>query len=876
MSLAPGTSLGPYEIVSALGAGGMGEVYRAKDTRLGRDVAIKILPPEMSLDTTRRQRFEREAKIVSGLNHPNICVLHDIGNQNGMDYLVMECVEGETLAARLKRGPLPLGQVTKYGAQIADALDKAHRSGVVHRDLKPGNIMLTKSGAKLLDFGLAKPSEETPATTLTTLPARGKASRTTQSELTEEGAILGTLRYMSPEALDGKEADERSDIFALGAVLYEMTTGKRAFEGKTLTGVMAAILEGDPIAPSQVQPMSPPNLDRLVKQCLAKDPDERMQSAHDVRLQLEGIGEAAAAERLGSGKKGWRTALWAVAALCLGAAITIGITSRLPLPQPKSMFRSLLLPPAGTSFKQNNFALSPDGTRLAFAATGRDGVDIIWLRTLSGAGAQPMKGSEGAMFPFWSPDSRSLGFFALGKLKVLDTASGTIRTLCEAVEGRGGTWNQEGTIVFAPDIIGPLFRIENGGGAPAQATELAQASRGQAHRWPFFLPDGNHFLYFVDWSSPDDPQNNGIYVGSLDGQKPKLISSELAGNVVFVQGRLLYARDRSLMAQPFSASRLEFTGPAVSLAQQEIATDLAFSQSGFTASENGVLVFQSTTDTTSQLAWFDSTGKELGGLAENGYGEPRISPNGRLVAFDSDDERNGKSYIRTHDISRGISTRLTEGGNEMNPTWSPDGKRVAYEVGFRTGTSIYEVAADASTAPKLLLKGPKMAHIDWSPDDRLLFSSWAKGRPLLNVYSFADQSAADTGAPGAEGRLSPNGKWVACVGVGTGVYVSPFPEAHGHLQISHGDAAQPVWSRDGRKLFFIEPDKTMAVASFDPDTGKAGAPVALFKTRVIASSFVGTQYDVSPDGKFLIHSVPADNASPLTLLTGWATAATPK
>jgi len=871
MPLAPGMKLGPYEIVSALGTGGMGEVYRAKDTRLGRDVAIKILPREMSLDLTRRQRFEREAKIISGLNHPNICVLHDVGHQDGLDYLVMECLEGETLAERLKRGPLALGQVLKYGAQIADALGKAHRSGIVHRDLKPGNIMLTKMGAKLLDFGLAKPSEEAPATTLTTLPADAKASSSRHSELTEEGAILGTLRYMSPERLEGKEADERSDVFALGAVLYEMTTGKRAFEGKTLTSVIAAILERQPTAPSQVQPMTPPSLDRLVTQCLAKDPDERMQSAHDVKLQLEGISEAGTSGSTGAERGTWRTAAWALAALCVGAAILFGVTSRLRPSQPKQIVRSLLLPPAGTSFKQYNFALSPDGRRLAFAATGRDGTDTIWLRTLSGAGVQSMEGTEGAMYPFWSPDSRSLGFFAEGKLKVMDIASGTARTLCNASEGRGGTWNQEGTILFAPDISGPLYRIGEGGGEPARVTELSPASGGQAHRWPFFLPDGNHFLYFVDWSSPDDPQNNGIYVSSLDGQKPKLISSELAGNVIFALGRLLYVRDRSLMAQPFSESQLEFTGPAVSLAQQEVASDLGFSQSGFTASQEGVLVFQSTTDTTSQLAWFDSAGKELGALGESGYGEPRISPDGRFVAFDSDDERNGKSYIRIHDIGRGISTRLTEGGNEMNPAWSPDGKWVAYEVGFRAGTSVYEVAADGSGAPQLLLKGAKMAHIDWSLDDRILFSSWAKGRPLLNVYSLADKRILDTGTHGAEGRLSPNGKWIACVGIRIGVNVLPFPEAHGRVQISSGNASQPVWSRDGKKLFFIAPDKTMMVSTFNPETGRAGTPEALFKTRIIASSFVGTQYDVAPDGKFLIHSLPADHASPLTLLTDWAT-----
>jgi eukaryotic-like serine/threonine-protein kinase len=871
MPLPSGIRLGPYEIISPLGAGGMGEVYRARDTRLDRTVAVKILPSHLSRDAMRRQRFEREAKTISNLNHPNICVLHDVGHQDGIDFLVMECIEGESLAKRLEKGPLPLELLLQYGAEIAGALDKAHRCGIVHRDMKPVNIMLTKSGAKLLDFGLAKPIEDEPLTTVTMLPT-GLKSPDGKQEITEDGAILGTLRYMSPERLEGKDADSRSDIFALGAVLYEMTTGKRAFEGKTLTSVMAAICEREPIAPSQAQPMSPPSLDLLLKQCLSKDPEARIQSAHDVKLQLEAIRELwNTVPKIARKRRIWRTVACAIAGLCVGAAMMFGVSMRLPPPPSGQLVRSVLLPPAGTSFKQYNFALSPDGTRLAFVATSRDGHDAIWLRALSGSGAQPMEGTDGAMYPFWSPDSESVGFFAEGKLKVLDISSGTVRVLCEAIQGRGGTWNRAGTIVFAPDITGPLYRIDEGGGPAKPVTEIGRAQSGQAHRWPLFLPDGNHFLYFVDWSSADDPEGNGIYAGSLDGGRTKLISAELSGNIAFSHERLLYVRERSLLAQPFDATRLKFTGPAVSVAQQEVATDLGFSQSGFTASQGGVLVFQSTTDTASQLAWFDSTGNELGRLAENGYGEPRISPDGRFVAFDSDDERNGKSYIRIHDIARGISTRLTEGGNEMNPAWSPDGKRISYETGFRAGTSIFEVAADGSGNPQLLLKGAKMAHIDWSRDGQLLFSNWAQGRPLLSVYSFADKHVTETATHGAEGRLSPNGKWIACVGLAVGVYVLPFPGTGGHVQISHGDAAQPVWSRDGKKLFFISADKTMMTVSFDPETSIVGTPRPLFKTRIVAKSFVGTQYDVAPDGRFIIHSLPADSASPLTVLADWTT-----
>lgn len=872
MPLAPGTRFGPYEILSPLGSGGMGEVYRAQDTRLERSVAIKILPTHLCGDATRRQRFEREAKTISSLNHPNICVVHDVGHQDGVDYLVMECIEGETLTQRLKKGPLPQEQVLKYGAQIADALDKAHRGGVVHRDLKPGNIMLTRMGAKLLDFGLAKPLQMGQATTLTALTTAVKVHGSDAGGLTEEGAILGTLRYMSPEQLDGQEADERSDIFALGAVLYEMATGRCAFGGKSLTSMIAAILEREPQPITHIQPMSSPALDRLVKQCLTKDREERLQSAHDVKLQLESIGEASAqsgvAGPAAGQKKIEQVAAWAVAVVGLLAAIVFWAAYFLRAPKPGRMSRSSLLPPAGTSNKSYNFAVSPDGTRLAFVATGLDGNDSLWVRTLSASNAQPLEGTRAAMFPFWSPDNQRVGFFAEGKLKVVDSTSSTVRILCDARYGRGGTWNRNGTIVFAPDINGPLSRIADSGGSAERLTEIPRSDSGQGHRWPYFLPDGKRFLFFMDWSAPEDPQVNGIYAGSLDGGAPKLISSDLGGNVAFASGSLLYVRDRSLMAQPFDPSRLEFTGPAVAIAEQEVTTDIGFSQSGFTVSETGVLVFESATDTRTYLTWFDPAGKELGQLPANGYGEPRISPDGRFVAFDSDDDRNGKSYIRIYDFVRSISTRLTDGGNEMDASWSPDGKRITYIVGFRAGSSIYEVPVNRSGPSQLLLKGGKMIHIDWSPDRHMVFTGFAKGRAGLSVYSARDNSVSDLGVFGAEGRFSPNGRWI----VSNGVYVMPYPGPGGRIQLSEGFGSQPVWSRDGRQLFFIAPDKTMMTVGFDPQTGRAGTPRAIFKTRVVAASFVSTQYDVAPDGRFLIHALPADHASPLTLLTNWTAA----
>jgi hypothetical protein len=606
----------------------------------------------------------------------------------------------------------------------------------------------------------------------------------------------------------------------------------------------------------------------LVKECLVKDREERLQSAHDVKLQLRWISEAGSQAAAGAsattGRKFPRAAGWMFALIGLSAAMVLAAGYYFRAPNAAGTVRSSLLPPRGWSFKPYNLAVSPDGVRLVFVATGLDGKNTLWLRALSTASAQPLEGTDGGMYPFWSPDSGSLGFFAEGKLKVIDVASGTVRVLCEAPEGRGGTWNRQGAILFAPDIVGPLYRTAETGGTPTRVTEIPRSASGQAHRWPYFLPDGNHFLYFVDWSAPQDPQQNGIYAGSLSGGAPERISVELAGNVVYASGSLLYVRDHSLMAQPFDSSQLGFTGPALPIAQQEVSTDIGFSQAGFTASQNGVLIFESAAETSTQLAWFDSEGKELGKIQVNGYGEPRISPDGRFLAFDSDDDRNGKSYIRIYDVARGVSTRVSDGGDEMNPAWSADGTRVSYVTGERSASLIYEVPVDRSGPPLLVLKGAKMIHIDWSSDHHLLFSSFANGRPMLSVYSGQENPFTEIRA-GAEGRFSPNGRWIAA----TGVSVSPFPGPGGRVQISEGLASQPVWSRDGRYLFFIAPDKTMMKASFDPQTGQAGKPQSLFKTRIVSANFIGTQYDVAPDGRFVIHSLPADHASPLTLLTNW-------
>lgn len=868
MMLSSGTRLGPYEIQAALGAGGMGEVYRARDTRLDRAVAIKILPAEFSSQPELQQRFEREARVISSLSHPHICALFDVGVQDGLHYLVMECLQGESLAQRLRKGPVPIQGALRIATEIAEALECAHHNGVTHRDLKPSNIVLTRDGAKLLDFGLAKvarPALADPAT----------AATLSDPLLTKEGTLTGTLPYMAPEQVEGRAADARTDIFALGNVIYEMVTGRPAFAGGTQANLIATILSSEPPPIRASVPSAPTGLDRVVQACMAKKPDERWQSAHDLKLELEWLarspqGGVEAPDV--APKAGMRERLaWSSAMLLLVIAALLAMIHFHSSAPTAQAVRASLLPPTGSSFVSYNFAVSPDGSRLAFVAVNADGHNTLWVRSLSAASAQQFNGTEDAKFPFWSPDNRHIGFFAEAKLKTLDIGDGAVRVLCDARAGRGGTWNRDGTIVFAPLIIGPLYRISESGGMPAAVTRIARQGSGQAHRWPFFLPDGKHFLYFVDWSAPGDEQGNGIYAGSTDGSEAKLVSSELAGNVAFVSGRLLYVRDRSLVAQAFDPERLAFSGPGVSVAEQEVVKDVGgFSQSGFSPSQNGVLVFQSAADSSSRLTWFDASGKEMGELPGLGYWEPRFSPDGRFLVASSDDARDGKHYVRVYDLERGISTRLTDGGSEESPAWSRDGKRIAY-VGHTGNTYyMYEVAADGSRPPQVLVKGAKMLHGDWSPDDHLVFLDFGTGRPHLSVYSAADRQVSESAA-GAEPRFSPDGKWVAYTGAGVygDIFVQPFPGPGGRIQISSAGGTQPVWSRDSRQIFYIAPDKKLMAVSFDPEKKSASAPHVLFQTRIVAPNFVGHQYDVAPDGRFLINSLPSNYASPLTLLTGW-------
>ena len=882
MPLDPGTKLGPYEIVSPLGAGGMGEVYRAKDTRLERAVAVKILPEQLSKDPVRKQRFEREAKTISSLNHPNICTLHDIGSQNGVDYLVMECVEGETLAKRLEKGPLPLEQILKYGAQIADALGKAHCSGVVHRDLKPGNIMLTPTGAKLLDFGLAKPAA--PLASAATLTAA-----TAQSPVTEQGTIVGTFQYMSPEQVEGKELDGRSDIFSLGAVLYEMLTGKRAFEGKSQLSVASSILENEPAPISAVKPLTPASLGRAVRKCLAKTPEERWQSASDLASELKWIAESSASggapghAAAGVIKRPWLTlGIWVVAA---AAAIVVGLLYTRRTPIEPVVAHAYIKPMPNSSFVYSGtaagFALSPDGHYLAYVATAPDGRSALWVRPIDSAQAQILTDTDGATYPFWSPDSRSIGFFAGGKLKKVESSGGPAYVICEASDGRGGAWNRDGDILFTPSVNSTLFRVPASGGSATAVTELDSATGETTHRWPYFLPDGRHFLYFTgNVFSPRESLRNSIMLGSLDTKEKRLLFHSHT-NAIYASGQILFMRQFTLMAQPFDLERLQLKGEAVPVADR-IEEGRSVAKGVFSASENGLLTYvEGNGGTDRQLLWFDRSGKQVGQVPGlDAYSGVRLAPDGKRVVYYLD----SSGYdVWNFDLLSGVKTPLTfgsgSGQGNLYPVWSPDGRKVIFTSYRSDKYGLYLKPADGSGTEEPLLD--MVNHIrfptDWSPDGKTLtyiegsLGGWGiwmlplegERKPyLFHKSQFSEREAS----------FSPDGKWVAYCSNESGayrVYVVPFPGPGGKWQVSSEGGCGPRWRRDGKEIFYMSLDNKL-MASEVKESGSSfslGATRELFATRAYG---VFGRFDVSADGqRFLVAYEAAQPNATITLLVNW-------
>jgi Tol biopolymer transport system component len=847
----------------------MGEVYKAKDTRLERTVAVKVLPPRLSASPESRQRFEREAKTISQLSHPHICALYDVGSQDGVEYLVMELLEGETLAARLARGALPLEQTVRYGSEIADALDKAHRQGIVHRDLKPSNVMLTKTGVKLLDFGLAKAmAPPDPKGSLTALP--------TQQGLTQEGAILGTFQYMAPEQLEGREADGRTDIFALGAVLYEMATGRKSFSGNSQASLISAIMQTDPAPISSVQPTSPPTLDRVVKTCLAKDPEDRWQSAGDVAKELKWIAEGSQAQLLAPAAAPRRSRLGVGAAIvafalgCLVAGFGIRwLLGRQPrLETPKPTWLSILVAPDTpiSAYGAHRVVLSPDGSHLVFGAE-QGGTPRLYMRSLDKLDVTPIRDSEGAVSPFFSPDSRWLAFFTGSRLVKAPVDGGALQTICETSEVRGATWGSDGAIVFSSGTSG-LRRVSAAGGI-SEILITPDFKHGEAgFYWPQFLP-GNETVLFASFFSG----RGHVSTLSLKTKKRReLIEGD--GPYYSPTGHLLFTRGNSLFAAPFDLARLELTGPAIAILEG-VKLLSTFRSPQFSFSPNGMLAYVPGSLAGNTLVWVDRQGKAEPLQAEpREYEEPRLSPDGRRVAVTI---RSDNPDIWILDVSRGSSARLTfEDGESETPVWTPDGARVTFSAD-RVGRprTIYSKPSDGSGAEDPLFEGQSHPHVSsWFPDGKMLLYSEFDPGSAGDIWVFTSGEKTSkrvwlrTPFNERGARVSPDGRWIAYVSNESGrdeVYVQPFPGPGGKWQISVGGGTEPVWAHSGEEIFYRNAAAMMSVRVAHDKSFSAESPRVLFTGPFVPTRRGDAAYDVSTDDKrFLM--VRRDEASAATHL----------
>jgi Tol biopolymer transport system component len=862
----------------------MGEVYKARDTRLDRTVAVKVLPEHVAADPEFTQRFMREARTLAALSHPHICPVFDVGRQHGIDFLVMEYLEGDTLAHRLAKGALPIAQALAIAIQIADALDRAHRAGIVHRDLKPGNIMLTKVGAKLLDFGLAK----TPGGVIS--GADASMLPTTPGNLTAQGAILGTLQYMAPEQIEGQEADARTDVFAFGAVVYEMVTGKRAFEGKSQASLVGAIMHAEPPPPSSGKPLASRSVDRLVRKCLAKDPDDRWQTARDLLDDLKWATEAGSQQGAvvpvagpRPGRAGRARLAWIVAGIALAVATAAVWQQRRDTAAADPVTRfEIVVPPTDSP---TSLALSPDGRQLAFVAT-TEGQSRVWVRPLDDTDARALAGTEGASFPFWAPDARAIGFFAEGKLKRVDLTGGAPQVVADAPNGRGATWNSEDVILFTPGNVAStrdsvITRISASGGTPMAVSHLA-AGEG-SHRWPQFLPDGRRFMFF---STNGRPDTQGVYLGSLDGGEPiRVLATETPG--VFVPpDRVLLVRGDALMAARFDAEQGTVVGELMSLVQP-VGRDDGVLASAFSVSP-GTLAYRATGGSQRrQLVWMDRSGRMVGSIGStetNQLAQPALDPGGQRIAMN----RNlmGNFDIWLLDTSRGIPARFTfDPALDAYPLWSSDGRRVIFGSSRSGPVSLYEKAASGA-GDEHLLAADAGVPLSWSADGRFVLYSRAdpktgtdlwvlpmtgERKPLAVVQAAMEQ-------PG--GEFSPDGRWLAYESNESGrfeVYVQPFPDAGGKWQMSSAGGTQPRWRRDGKELYYVAADaRLMAVPVATNQDGKTpglGVPAPLFGTRLATGAGVTAgrpEYAVAPDGRFLMNTVVEDTApAPITIVLNW-------
>jgi Tol biopolymer transport system component/aminoglycoside phosphotransferase (APT) family kinase protein len=933
MLLTSGARLGPYEIVAPLGAGGMGEVYKARDTRLDRTVAIKILPAAVAHDPQRRERFRREARAISSLTHPHICTLHDIGEHDGAEFLVMEYLQGETLAHRLLRGAMPLDDVLRIAVQLADALDVAHRAGLIHRDLKPSNVMLTVSGAKILDFGLAKwQSPDSDA-------AIAAALATAPSTLTQTGMVVGTIQYMAPEQVEGKAADARSDLFALGAIVYEMTTGRKAFEGTSSASVMAAILSSMPAPMATVQRVTPAALDRVVRKCLTKDPARRWQTAADLRDELQWVEEDVNARTLAASTGGVtstvpiaararRRILLAISALAV-LAVTIFVAASLRRVPPEARpTRLLLMPPENVTFGSigsdvgTMVALSPDGRQVAFAALASDGRSALWVRSLEELTTRRLPGTDGASLnspPFWSPDSRSLGFFADGSLKRIDLSGGLPRVVCGAQDGRGGSWNGSGEIIFAATFASGLYRVSADGGTPVPITKLVQQL---SHRWPMFLPGGRRFLYLAQSheKTPEVDRRRGLFAGSLDSSDSTqlLTIQDLFSNVAYAQpGYVLYVNEGNLLARRFDPSRLEFTGPAVSVATQ-VAYGMGRAYANFSVSANGVLAYGNATSVDTQLRWFDRTGRPLGAVGSAGQqSEPALSPDASRVAIArtdasarKNDKWRGPNDIWLVRVSDGAASRFTfDRADEFAPVWSPDGKQLVWGASWSLEhVGIFRKSADGSGRDERIFPTNNAAPTGWSPDGRFIIYEDGGATTRTDLWALPQSGdrkplpLVQTEGDDVQGQVSPDGRWLAYSSNVSGrweVYVQPFltreearaapsgnpsaagtapriwglsEDSGGRWQVSTAGGVQPRWSHDGTELFYLAADRRLMSMRVTAMAGRFEAEVPRPLFAVAVRQYDGPYaYAVAPDNKRFLVDVPVSEGDrSLVVVLNWA------
>jgi serine/threonine protein kinase len=844
-ALQPGQSLGPYRIDSFVAAGGMGEVYRATDIRLNREVAIKVSAARFT------ERFEREARVIASLNHPHICHLYDVGP----NYLVMEFIQGTPL-----RSPLSLEQAVEYAGQILDALDAAHRKGITHRDLKPANVLVTKQGIKLLDFGLARqsgPLQETDATLTAGVTAKGQ--------------IIGTLQYMSPEQLQGKEADARSDLFSFGCVLYEMISGRHAFEGQSAASVIAAILEREP----PTLDLAPP-LERVVRTCLAKD--HRFQHALDLKRALIWAVEPPSAAQ--ANRRAWAAGAAAALALVLVMFGALGLLAWKHFREEPPRVVKLSFPLPQETYEPGrppSTAVSPDGRRVAFEGVV-DGRSELWVRDLDNSAPQRIAVIEGsAGMPFWAPDSRRLGFFADGKLKKIDVAGGPAVTVADAQATTGGlgpwsgSWNQDDVIVLGR-ISSPLFRVSAAGGRVTPLTALDETRQEVGHFAPWFLPDGRHFLYSA---LSADPEKRALYVADLASKARKQVMTDSSRTIYVSPGYLLFARDRTLMAQPFDAGKREVTGEAAPVAEQADSSyaGVGVAMGYFSASQNGVLVYTSGRELTdAQLTWFDRAGKRLATVGAPGeIGSFSLSPDETRVAFIRRDRQVGRPELWIRDLARGTESRLASGMIFGNPVWSADGAQVFYSS--RAGDRVYRKAANNAGGEEAL---EASANPPWeaSRDGRYLFTVTKSNSRIWVLPLFAGGKPfayPQTEFQHSQPKLSPNGRWLAYradESKRSEIHVVSFPEPGGKWQISTDGGRSPVWRRDGRELYYYSLDnKIMAVEIRPSAQFQFGAPKALFGIRPRS---LNTGFEVSNNGRFLVPAlVEQQTTRPMTVVLNW-------